>query len=177
MRISLFVGLACVLFVPTVYAQNINFPNRQAIVLNEPEPMVVLSGFSFENVYERSTFRLRTELSWRNASDRPITAFEVVVLEYDPFNRPINRGGRWLITGKNSGNWLPLAPGEQSSDGLIGLSDEPVLTAIAFVRAIRFEDGTIWSADIESIERQIRGRLPVLTDLGELTPEPDSGEE
>jgi hypothetical protein len=148
----------------------INFKNRQAIVINNAPTQIELSGFRFENEYRQSRDRLVTNLSWKNTAATPITAFEIVILRYDPFNRPIRGGGRWMITGHNSANWSALMPGESSSDGLIGFDSDAVMTSIVYVRAIRFEDGSVWNADISFVERAIRQQLPVLKELGTVSP-------
>jgi hypothetical protein len=166
------VALAIVCFVAPALAQTekMNFKNRQAVVINNAVGLLELNSFKFENSYRQSRVRLQTDLSWTNVSDKPISAFEVVILRYDPFNRPIPGGGRWLIPGKNSGDWSSLMPKETSEDGLIGYDDEPVMTAIAYVRAIRFENGNIWTADTRKVEQAIRSRLPVLKELGDVSP-------
>jgi len=149
---------------------DVNFADRKAVIIEQPGVGVQLQGFSFKNAYDRSAFRLQTSLGWKNVSAKPVTAFEVVILRYDPFNRPIPMGGRWLVTGKNSGDWSALGPGESSSDGLSGFDDEPVLTSVVYIRAIRFEDGTVWMANTPTIEAAIRAKLPVLKQLGDVKP-------
>jgi hypothetical protein len=95
-----------------------NFKDRQAIIINNAPQQIELSAFKFENKFESSGMRLFTDLKWKNTSNKPITAFEIVILQYDPFNRYIPGGGRWMITGNNSANWAPLMPGQSSADGL-----------------------------------------------------------
>ena len=79
-----------------------------------------------------------------------------------------------MVTGQNSGDWRPLGPGEKSGDGLSSYDSEPVLTAIAYVRSIRFNDGTVWTADISAITRDIQSRLPELKELGDVSPDKES---
>lgn len=164
--------LALCFWASTASAQTneINFSERKAVIVSQPNIGIQLQDFSFGNSYTSSSFRLTTQLGWKNVSTVPITAFEVVILRYDPFNRPIFSGGRWLITGRNSGDWSALQPGEASSDGLTGYEDEPVLTSVVYVRAIRFNDGTIWMADTSKIEAAMRAQLPVLKQLGDVSP-------
>src|SRR5262249_25693901 len=151
-------------------AEKMNFRARQAVVINNAVQKIELRGFKFENRYQQSQLRLLTDLSWTNVSNKPITAFEVVILRYDPFNRPISGGGTWTRTGNNRGNWAPLMPGQSSSDGLIGYRTEHVMTSLAYVRAMRFEDGGVWTADISAVEKEIRQKLPVLKELGTVSP-------
>jgi hypothetical protein len=143
----------------SAHSQEINFPDKQAILLNNA-PFLELSNFTFSNEYRDRGFRLITELEWENTGDKPITAFEIVILSYDPFNRPVRSGGAWLITGTNSADWTPLEPGERNGDGLIGLAEEPVFTSIAFVRAARMSDGTVWKFDPNEVEEKVKAALP-----------------
>jgi hypothetical protein len=149
-------------------ANKMNFPGRKAYIVNNC-PFIELSGFSFENKYERSNFRLQTNLSWRNRGNVGITAFEVVVAKYDPFNRPLV-GSRWFVPGHDSANYTPLMPGMQSSDGTSGLGSEHVYTGFAYVRAARLEDGTIWLFDQKKVEAEIQKLLPAIKDFSILNP-------
>lgn len=184
MRTKLLTAIALVAVLPVMSAPavaqiaepGINFAERQAIVINNAQDKIELSGFRFANEYRDRRFRLVTNLSWTNKSDQPIIAFEVVILRFDPFNRPIRGGGSWMITGRNSGDWSPLMPGTSSSDGLIGFDDDPVLTSVVYVRAIRFANGDVWTANTAEVTRQIQGRLPTLRDLGDVSPNPSGPE-
>jgi hypothetical protein len=151
------------------HSQIINFKDRQAIIINNAPQQIELSAFKLENKFVSPGLRLYTDLKWKNTSNKPITAFEVVILRYDPFNRYMPGGGRWMITGNNSADWSPLMPGQSSADGLSGYG-EAVMTSIVYVRAIRYEDGGVWTADIPAVEAAIRQRLPVLKDLGNVNP-------
>ena len=138
--------------------------------------MLQMSGFTFENRYERSSLRLMTNLAWKNTGTVAITAFEVVVAYYDPFNRRIpGAGGVWLVPGRDSGDWRPLEPGMASADGLIGSRDQLAMTAFGYVRAIRLEDGTVWYFDRTAVEEEIRRLLPEVREVGNLDPEIERG--
>ena len=167
------VALLFVMSEVAAQAGELNFRDRQAMVINNAASYLELSHFHFQNEVGERRDQLTENLSWKNVSQKAITAMEVVILEYDPFNRPMAGGGRWLITGHNSGDWTPLMPGETSSDGLISDDVEPVFTAIAYVRAIRFQDGSVWTADISQVQKDIRQKLPVLRDLGDVNPSID----
>jgi hypothetical protein len=147
-----------------------NFKDRQAIIINNVPQQIELRDFKFENKFVNTRFELHTDLRWKNTSNKPITAFEIVILKYDPFNRFIPGGGRWMITGTDSANWAPLMPSQVSGDGIRGYSEEAVMTSLVYVRAIRYEDGGVWTADIPGVEAAIRQRLPVLKDLGNVNP-------
>jgi hypothetical protein len=148
-----------------------NFADRRAVLINNAETMVKLSDFSFGNSFGQVGTQMTTSLKWTNAGQKDITAFEVVLAYFDPFNRPIlGPGGSWMITGHDSANWAPLHPGETDGDGLRHVSDEPVYTAIVYVRSIRFADGTVWSAPVLDVEQRIKESLPELRDLSNVNP-------
>ncbi|MBU4137994.1 MAG: hypothetical protein KJ690_16445 [Alphaproteobacteria bacterium] len=150
-----------------------NFAGRKPVIINNAADYLTLSDFTFENTYRDRSTRFIRDLKWANTGSKPIIAFEVVMLFYDPFNRPIaGAGGRWLVPGHNSANWSALAPGQTDGDGLIGLRDQNAFFGIAYVRAIRFDDGTVWTSNQAEVERSIRAELPQLREIGELEPTP-----
>lgn len=110
-------------------------------------------------------------LSWKNVGTQPIVAFEVVVLKYDPFNQR-QIGTRWVITGHDSADWTPLGPGDHGSDGTRGLGEEEVLTAIAYVRAARLADGTVWIVDDRHLVDELKKLVPEFREFGDVKPDP-----
>ena len=172
MRSRLFLGFATGLLTLTamrVVAQDVNFPSRRALIVNNC-PFIELSAFSFKNKYSNGGFRLEQDLTWKNVGTQPVVAFEIVVLKYDPFNRRLV-GTRWTVPGRNSGDWSPLAVGESNADGTIGLNDEKVLTAIAYIRNARLADGTVWTADDVDLLRRLRQLSTGIPDFGDVKPD------
>src|SRR4030095_8301920 len=120
--------------------------DRKAFVVNTC-PFVELSKFSFGNYdSDQGGTRFRQDLTWKNVGLQPLVAFEIVVLKYDAFDRRLV-GTRWTVTGHNSVDWTSLDVGQEAQDGTIGYSDEEVLTAVAYVRAARLSDGTVWTVN------------------------------
>jgi hypothetical protein len=148
---------------------NMNYPGRKALIVNNC-PYVELRNFSFVNQYERSTYRFVQNMTWKNVGSKSLVAFEIVILRYDAFNERIN-GLRWTVTGINSGNWMPLEPGYTGSDTTFSLSTEEVFTSIAYVRAVRLEDGTIWRANVKELLEKLREAAPDIEQFGELNPD------
>ena len=148
-------------------AQDANFPDRKATVLNLC-PHVELSKFSFQN---RDYSRFEQTMSWKNIGNQPLVAFEIVILEYDAFDQRMV-GTRWTVTGKNSADWRPLALGGSGSDGTRGISIEKVFTAIAYVRAARLNDGTVWQVNEAHLAQEIRKVAPRIREFGNLNPDP-----
>ena|SRR6185312_10049823 len=179
MRRALFsaaVSLIFILLSPIILAQtlgNENFPERKAYIINNC-PFLELSGFSFINRYQNYRNALHTDLSWKNTGSKGITAFEVVVAYYDPFNRPLRQGGRWLVPGTNSADWRPLMPGKSATDGLIGYDAEYAFTAFAYVRTARLEDGTVWTFKEDEVIGKMRDQLPQIKDFSNVNPKDDS---
>jgi hypothetical protein len=147
-----------------------NFPDRKPYVVNN-SPFLQLSNFRFSNQFRDHRYVLITDLTWKNVGTVPITAFEIVLAYYDPFNRSIRTGGRWLVPGTNSANYSPLAPGASSSDGTIGIRTEDAYTGFAFVRAVRLQNGTVWMFDEKAVEAEIKKRLPQIKDFRNINPE------
>jgi hypothetical protein len=87
-----------------------------------------------------------------------------------PFDEPM-LGSRTLIAGKNSADFTPLQPGETSGDGTSGYGHTHVLTAIVYVRAVRFTDGTLWRADPSVVAAEVKKIAPRIKDAGPLVPD------
>jgi hypothetical protein len=165
-------GLALAVAVASHASAQQNFADRKPILINNAAPALTLSDFKFGNEYYNRDNRLITRLSWSNSGDKSITAFEIVLLYFDPFNREMTNGGRWLITGHDSANWAPLKPGESGADGTIDFRQENAYSAVAYVRAIRFEDGVVWYSNQADVEAKIRAAIPQLKELKSLDPGP-----
>jgi hypothetical protein len=146
-----------------------NYPGRKALIVNNCS-YVELRNFSFVNQYDRSAYRFVQNITWKNVGSKSLVAFEIVILRYDAFNERIN-GLRWTVTGINSQNWMPLEPGYMGSDTTFSSSTEEVFTSIAYVRAVRLEDGTIWRANVKELLEKLREVAPDIEQFGELNPD------
>lgn len=146
-----------------------SYPDREALILSNC-PYVRLSNFSFDNRYERSSYRFVQSMMWTNVGGQSIVAFDIVILKYDAFNERIN-GARWTVTGNNSQNWKPLDPGYTSTDMTFGAATEEVFTGIAYVRAVRFKDGTIWRANLKEVLEELRKVATDIENFGDLNGE------
>lgn len=165
--------LAAALF-SQAQARASNFPDKSALILNT-SPAIELSGFYFENTSNDRRDRFEQHISWKNIGQQSIIAFEIVILKYDAFDQR-EVGSRWTVTGTNSANWSPLKPGESSRDGILGYGTEEVFTAIAYVRAVRFADGTVWRVNDAELQQQLRKVAPGIKDFGSVKPDPKAKE-
>jgi hypothetical protein len=171
------VALACLTPELAVGQGKWNFPDRKTIIL-DISPHMKITSFAFENTLEGrvSTSRHTFKYEWKNASSQPVLAFEVVTLKYDPFDESIT-GSRTLVAGKNSADFTPLQPGESSGDGTIGYGHIHVLTAIAYIRAVRFTDGTLWRADSAVVSAEVKKLAPRIKEVGQLVPDRETRDE
>ena len=164
------IAVTFLLFVGSTFGQNNNFPDRKAIVLNK-SPQVEITDFSFANTFISGRTRFQQSATWRNIGGVPVVAFEIVILKYDAFDQRLF-GSRWTVTGKNSGDWRPLAPNETASDAILSIGTEDVLTGIAYVRSVRLSDGTVWRANLAETQSELRKLVPKLKEFGSIEPDP-----
>lgn len=150
-------------------AQNDNFPDRKALIINN-SPHVELSNFGFKNNFVDRNTRFLQDMRWKNIGSQALSAFEIVILKYDAFDQRLI-GTRWTVTGRDSANWTPLQPGEVAGDGTRGFGAEEVMTAIAYVRAVRLVDGTVWRANKVEIQQKLKQIAPGIREFGSVRPD------
>lgn len=160
---------ALVAFSMPVLAEKNNFTNRKEVIINNC-PFIELSDFSFVNNYDERITRFEQYLRWRNIGKQALIAFEIVIIKYDAFDQRMT-GSRWTVTGHDSANWEPLQPGEIAGDGTRGLGVEEVMTAIAYVRAARLEDGTVWRANDVELLQKVKQVTNGIKDFGSFKPD------
>ena len=118
------------IFVSSSFAQlsNLyNFDSRRPVII-DTSSHIELTSFVFGNVRDdRSSLEFRSRYTWKNIGEQTVVAFEIVMLKYDPFNRPL-RGSRMVVPGHTSANWSHLRPGQSDSDASISLGSENVFT-------------------------------------------------
>lgn len=152
------------------FAQVQNFQDSRAIIVNV-SPHIELSGFSFQNTSRDRRDRFEQGMSWKNTGTQPVVATEIIVLKYDPFDQR-EIGTRIVVEGKNSVDWSPLQPGEQARDGTIEIGHESTFTAVAYVRAVRLADGTVWRVNEKELADKLRQVVPGIKDFGSLKADP-----
>lgn len=92
-----------------------------------------------------------------------------MTLKYDPFNAPLV-GSRVIYPGHNSATYTVLKPGEKDDDGGSSYGSEETYTAIVYVKAVRFADGTVWTASSADVIKSIKTQVPDILDPGPLAP-------
>ena len=93
---------------------------------------------------------IRHTLRYRNVSKRKIVALRFGLLAFDIFNEFQNRLGGFTIQdvepgAETYGTWLASARAEAA-----------FYTGVAYVSKVRYEDGEVWSADLDNIARQVQ---------------------
>ena len=68
------------------WSQADNYPDRKAVVLNTFADLE-LSEFTFSNLYIDGRTRHHQDMYWKNVGDKPLAAFEIVILKYDAFDQ------------------------------------------------------------------------------------------
>jgi GYF domain 2 len=152
-----------------------NFPDSTPFIMNTC-PYIELSDFSFGNYFHEHNSRFKQHLAWTNIGTESVLAFEIVILKYDAFDQPLV-GTRWVVTGRDSGDWGHFGPKQRSEDGTTGYGIEEVFTAIAYVRMARLGDGTVWQVDDEQLLSVLREIAPKIHEFGSLRPEPKQPEQ
>lgn len=168
MLLRLFISLLAMFFVGAASAQDRNFPDRRALIVNLC-PHVALSDFTYGNFPSSRGERFEQWVTWKNIGVQPIVALEVVILKFDPFDQA-EIGTRIVAEGRNSGDWTPLLPGESNRDRSFNYNPERVLTAVAYVRNVRLADGTVWRASDSELQPKLRQAAPWIKDFGPLRP-------
>lgn len=152
-----------------------NWSDRRQIIANVC-PDIKITSFTFGSAYERiGGDRFVSRYAWENIGQKEIVAFELVILRYDPFNRP-QIGVVSIFPGHNSATYKPLKPGESDSDGGSSLGDDKIYTAVVYIRNVRFSDNTIWSAASADVVKSIKTQVPDILEVGPLAPEKKKSE-
>ena len=94
-----------------------NYADRKGYILNFA-PGLQITHFGFCNSDERdsrySLGRFTQQLSWKNVGNIPIVAYELHVIQFDPFDRELI-GSKAIMPGIDSAKWKHLEPGFASS--------------------------------------------------------------
>lgn len=158
-----------------VYTSRHNYPDRQAITINNLSDVVSISNFSFGNRFNTTVDR---PIPWvlfdlTNRTDQPIVYLQVVLLRWNPVNEPIE-AERTLISFRGpdlvekTEPWSTLARGVTLEARVPSPADAAAtdtFTGILFVRSVRLQDGTVFRADTDALRAQIAERYPMLEGL------------
>ena len=155
-------GIGKIQATPTLRGAN----ERSRTATYSPNPLLPLDlHYSIRNVHPVSITRytasyqprgsysregIRHTLAYKNASERKIVALQFGLLAFNIFNEFQDRLGGYTIQ--------DVEPGA-AADGVwvaSALAESAFYTGVAYVSKVRFVDGEIWSADLESITKQLQ---------------------
>ncbi|HVL67170.1 MAG TPA: hypothetical protein VM364_07895 [Vicinamibacterales bacterium] len=143
-------AVAVCLTCATVYAYAELKP--AARIVEQADAPVKITSYSARYIRgsQYTTEGIHHELKYQNNSDRQIEALQVGLISFDVWNQFLDRTNGLstssLASGKaGSGTWIARAYGDFS-----------FLTGVAYVRRVRFADGTIWTADEDRIVEELR---------------------
>ena len=144
-------GIATIAFILAV-AGIANAEN--SVVLNQrAAPLKIIKyKASYEAEY-RSSYsshpdQIRHAVSCQNVSGKAVVAYQIGLVAFDAFNNLMDKFNGWSITtiaidGSADGIWTQRPYAAFSFQGYG--------TGVAYVNATRFEDGTIWRADLAEV--------------------------
>lgn len=103
--------------------------------------------------YGQHASRILHNIDFVSASDQKIVVVRFGITAFDALNEFMTKTAGWssgaLKPGKTKNVRFPQRPYAAFSFGRYG-------TGVVYVDAVRFEDGTIWRADMESVLEQLR---------------------
>jgi hypothetical protein len=103
--------------------------------------------------YNSHSNRIKHQLKLKNTSGKKIVAIRMGIASFDTFNNFMGRFGGVSIedvepNAETSGTW--------TQDPYAAFLFEKYGTGVVYVSEVRFEDGTFWRADMDSILTQMR---------------------
>ena len=121
------------------------------ILAQEGAPIVIsvyTARYQDRGSYSREG--IRHVLQYRNVSKRKIVALQFGLLAFDIFNEFQDRLGGYAIQDVDpgataDGTWVASARAESA-----------FYTGVAYLSKVRFEDGEVWSADLDGITKQVQ---------------------
>lgn len=121
------------------------------IIAQTNAPLIITSYSANYQEGSRSTSEgIRHVVEYKNASEKKVVAVQIGLVSFDVWNEFLGRTGGISLSvidpGKSEkGAWLTNA-----------FSDFSFLTGFAYVSKVRFDDGTIWVADLNEIAEEMR---------------------
>ena len=123
---------------------------RSWVTLNDTECPLTIVEVAFPILQERRRFNLRAE-GWMKPRV-PISAFEIKVLLFDVFGRPMDSFSTTVIKDFDAGVRVRLwASGPEMRLGQVG----ELLTAMVLVANVRMQDGAVWQQSEGEIANSI----------------------
>lgn len=148
--------IAAVVFVSQLYTPSVAIarpPPADHRILVQPDAPLVISDYAAKYQFRTKSDRAGVihTLRYRNVSERTIVAFKCGLLAFDVFNEFQGSLGGYAIR--------PIAPDKGGSGQWLMSAgvDSSFYTGVAYLSKVRFEDGEVWSADLNDIAKQVQG--------------------
>ena len=140
-----------ILFVTFLFTAGIFVKAEKSVIIAQPEDTpLLITDFecSYSEAFSRYPASIDHEVSYRNRSGKTIVALQIGISAFDAFNGHMGRFSGWAIEtitdgASNSGEWAQKPYGT--------FKFEKYGTGVCWVNAVRFEDGTVWRANMAKI--------------------------
>jgi hypothetical protein len=125
-------------------------PNPKNIIVIQPNSPVGITEYKAEFEQANAANGINHVLSYTNRGRQKISAVRFGLVAFDVFNGFLGKIEGVAMSDVNvnrshKGNWIHTPPTAFS-----------FLTGVAYVDTVRFEDGTIWQADPETVVEELR---------------------
>jgi hypothetical protein len=122
-------------------------------IISQPTAPVKIVSYNAFYIDSSSTYVSRGihhNLEYENASARTVVAVQFGLVSFDIWNEFLDRTGGVTME--------DIAPGSKEKGKWVATSyaDFSFHTGVAYVSKVRFEDGEIWSADLNSVLLDLR---------------------
>ena len=127
---------------------------ENAVILDQKDaPLKIVEYKAVFTPERRSTYasnpdEIRHSVKTQNVSNKSVVAYQIGLVSFDAFNGFMGKFAGWaidtiVVDGKRDGTW--------SQRPYAAFSFQNYGTGVAYVNAVRFDDGTIWRADMAQV--------------------------
>jgi hypothetical protein len=125
-------------------------PGPKNIIVIQPSSPVGITEYKAEYEAGQTGQGINHALSYTNRGRTRISAVRFGLVAFDVFNGFLGKMDGIVMTDVNvnrsaRGSWVQAPPAAFS-----------FLTSVAYVETVRFEDGTIWQTDVETVLEELR---------------------
>lgn len=125
-------------------------PSPKNIIVIQPNSPVGITEYKAEYETSQTGQGINHALSYTNRGRSRISAVRFGLVAFDVFNGLLGKTEGIVMADVNvnrsgRGSWVQSPPAAFS-----------FLTSVAYVDTVRFEDGTIWQADVETVLEELR---------------------
>lgn len=148
--------LSLISFIILVFPVQMIFAEGENLILEQPDSELIIQNY--EGKYEDGESRWRREgamhnVDIKNISEKDIVAYSITFMCFDVFNRTLGRPlDGYAVKTIESGEEITSSWNQRLSQASLF---RKYGTSVAYVSAIRFEDGTVWKYDSTNILEQL----------------------